>query len=178
MTKTKATSQAKKPRATELKLSHAKTKFDKGEKFETYTLVDGKVIKFNTFFLDGKINDLLNELHEKVVEANEKEIDFFSSDDNFMHFLYFLMIKYFTHFQKEISNDFETQITQMEWLVGSGYYDEIVNEVLPADEADKIMKKFADNAVKGYVLDILEQETKEKAEALVDNKEILSNIKK
>jgi len=121
-------------------------KYAKVNSYETY-VVDvetNSVIKYNPLFDKKKIQALKVELFEKLKYSKEQEINFLENDFEFYNYIYFLTIKYFTHFKDMIADDFETQIIQMEKLVSTGLFELILIDVLPEDEMQKVFDAVLD----------------------------------
>lgn len=147
-----------------LKMADVKKKHKELDTIETYTFDDGRELKFYPFFKVSVIEELIQELAEKINYANEKGIEI---NDTFMlHYINFLCIKYFTHLKNSISEEFEKQIQEMEWLIDTGYYSKIINEVFLAQELHKVMDTVTDINSRAIFFEKLEKDLQHKLEKL------------
>lgn len=125
-----------------LKLSQVKKESSQVNKRELFELENGTAIEYNPVFAYDKIEELFIEYQNGHVFAQKNNLDFFDNQRNIYFYLLFLAIKYFTHFEKELSNDFESQIIEMNHLIKTGYFTKIVDEVFNPKEVNKIIKHF------------------------------------
>lgn len=145
-----------------INLKDIEKQFKQVNTFETYPLndKDNSVIKFNPLFDHQIIEDLKNELFEKIKYSQEKKLGFLESDHEFFNYMYFLIIKYFTHFKDIISDDLETQIIQMEKMVSIGLFELIIKDVLPQEEVQLVFDVILDTIDSVEKLDAIEEQHK------------------
>ena len=96
--------------------------------------IDDYKIVIDKKFKQSKINKIIEELIEKEKYARIKELNF-----NIITMQYLYMIKYFTSVY--ISNQYERQIQELDWLCDQGYFEKILNE-FNQDEINKINQSF------------------------------------
>ena len=147
-----------------LKMTDVKKKYKELDTIETYTFDDGKELKFSPFFKVSVIEELLRELAEKMNYAHEKGIEI--NDAFILHYINFLCIKYFTHLKDSISDEFEKQLQEMEWLIDTGYYAKIINEVFLPQELHKVMDAATDINSRAIFFEKLEKDLQRKLEKL------------
>jgi len=145
-----------------LSLKDIEKQFKRVNTYETYSLNDeaNSVIKFNPQFDSKVIEDLKNELFDKVKFSQENNLGFLVNDHEFFNYMYFLIIKHFTHFKDIISDDLETQIIQMEKMVSIGLFELIIKDVIPQEEVQKVFDMVADTIEAVEKLDAIEQQHK------------------
>jgi len=150
----------------DLKLSNLKKEMKSLEKPETYNLSNGTDLHFNPVFDGNKIQTLLEEYQEKVLYMIEKGIEM--DDKMTIQYVQFLCIKYFTHLKKDIPDTytFEQQLEVMEILMFKGYYEEILNDVLPAKEIQRVFDKLTTFVATGEYLGKLQGEVQTKIQDL------------
>lgn len=147
-----------------LKMTDVKKKYKELDTIETYTFDDGKELKFFPFFKVSVIEELLQELAEKMNYANKINAEI--NDTFVLHYINFLCIKYFTHLKYSISNEFEKQLQEMEWLIDTGYYSKIINEVFLPQELHKVMDAVTDINSRAIFFEKLEKDLQRKLEKL------------
>jgi hypothetical protein len=150
-----------KAKQTNLKLSQVKKQYKEAHKQESYELNDGSNLNFYPIFPHNMIEEMLEHLATQFKYAEEKGIE---TSEKFIHnYTLFLCIKTFTHLSKEISDNFEEQIQQMEWLVDTGYFKEIVEDVFLPKEIQKVFDKMVEVSSKFLFLEKLTQQMQEEA---------------
>lgn len=143
-------------KTTNLKLSSVKKQYKQAHAKENYELADGSNLNFSPIFPHGEIEKMLEHMAAQFKYAEEKGIEI---SEKFMYdYVLFLCIKQFTHLGKEISDVFEEQILQMEWLVDTGYFKEIVEEVFMQKEIQKVFDKTVEISSKFIFLEKLTQQ--------------------
>lgn len=145
-------------------MTDVKKKYKELDTIETYTFDDGKELKFSPFFKVSVIEELLQELAEKMNYANKINAEI--NDTFVLHYINFLCIKYFTHLKDSISNEFEKQLQEMEWLIDTGYYSKIINEVFLPQELHKVMDAVTDINSRAIFFENLEKDLQRKLEKL------------
>ena len=150
----------------DLKLSDLKKERKSLDKLETYNLSNGTDLHFNPVFDGNKIQLLLEEFQEKALYMNEKGIEM--DDKMTIQYVQFLCIKYFTHLKKDIPDEytFEQQLEVMEILMFKGYYEEILNDVLPVKEIQRVFDKMTTFVATGQYLDKIQGEVQTKIQDL------------
>ena len=145
-------------------MSDVKKKYKELNKIEIYTFDDGKELKFYPFFKMSVIEELLKELAQKMNYANEKGIEI--NDTFIFNYINFLCIKYFTHLKDSISDEFEKQLEEMEWLIEEGYYAQIINEAFLPQELYKVIDAVTDMSSRAIFFEKLEKDLQRKLEKL------------
>lgn len=171
---TKST-QPKKPRQKQIKLSHIKSEHKNINKMETHVLDKEKnlVIKYYPIFPENKIEELLKELHEAILYCEENDLEFFKDDDQFYKYLYLLITRKFTSLESEIPSDFPSQVSIMSQMIDIGLIRTLFDEVLDGNEVTEVFAR-VDEMVTNLAK-IAEATQKELAKLdKLENKEILS----
>jgi hypothetical protein len=158
-----------------LKLSQVKKQYKETHKQESYELQDGSNLNFYPTFPHNMIEEMLEHLAAQFKYAEEKGIEL---SEKFIHnYTIFLCIKQFTHLGKEISENFEEQIQQLEWLVDTGYFKEIVEDVFMPIEIEKVFNKMVEVSGKYLFLEKLTQQTYEEVGKLeLKNADIIKQL--
>lgn len=130
-------------------------------KMEQYDLSDEDLIMFYPIFPNRKINELLEELREDLIYAEEKKIELDSSDDFFLNYVYFLCIKHFTSLKEGFSDNLEDKILQLEHLSDTEYFNQIVSEVFMVSELDKVIDSLSQIFAIDKVLEKINEKTQE-----------------
>jgi hypothetical protein len=147
-----------------LKLSTVKKQYKAAHKQESTELNDGSNLNFYPIFPHNMIEEMLEHLAAQFKYAEEKGIEL---SEKFIHqYVLFLCIKQFTHLSKEISDNFEEQIQQMEWLVDTGYFKEIVEDVFIPKEITKVFDKMVEVSGKYLFLEKLTQQMQDTVQGL------------
>lgn len=147
-------------------------------KLEEYELNDEDKIKFYVEFPNRRINEMLKELQEDVQYANENGINGFDNDEFIMEYIFFLCIKYFTSLEKGFSKKLEDKILQMEYLVDTGYYGQIIDEVFMPSEIRKVLDTVAKVFSAGQFLEQVNNVAQEKIQDLeIRHQKYLEEIK-
>ena len=158
-----------------LTLATVKKQYKKSHSKEDYELKDGLNLNFSPIFPHRDIEKLLEHMAEQFKYAEENGIEI--TDKFTMDYTLFLMIRQFTHLGKDISDKFEEQIQQMEWLVDTGYFKEIVEEVFMQSEIQKVFDKAVEVSSKFIFLEKLTTQMQEKVSTLeLQNKDVLSEL--
>lgn len=167
----KKVTQQTKPR--QLSMAKVKRAAISTNKMEVYELNEVDSIRFYPTFPQSKINEMLKEYQEQVRYATEKDI--LLPEDKTLDYIYFLCIKYFTSLEKGVSDKYEDQLLQMEYLIDSGYYLQIVNEVFVKVEIEKVLDSITDLLGAYQLLEQVNTQVNKKAEDFkVKNKDILN----
>jgi hypothetical protein len=158
-----------------LKLATVKKKYKDAHKQESYTLHDDSNLNFSPIFPHSEIEKLLEHMAEQFKNAEEKG---FEISERFTHdYVLFLCIKQFTHLGKEISDKFEEQIQQMEWLVDTGYFKEIVEDVFMQDQIKLVFDKAVELSSKFVWLEKLTEQMQENVKNLeLKNADVISQL--
>lgn len=156
-------------------LSMAKVKREavKTSKMEDYELNSVDKIRHYPIFSQGKINEMLKEYQEQTQYATEQDV--LLPEERALDYIYFLCIKHFTSLKKGISDKYEEQILQMNHLVDSGYYTQIVNEVFMQSEINKVLDSITDVISSFQLLESVNTQINQKTESLkIKNKNMLN----
>lgn len=162
---------------TNLKLASIKKQFKEVHKQESYELADGSNLNFYPIFPHNLIEEMLEHLAAQFKYAEEKGIE---TSEKFIHnYTLFLCIRQFTHLSKEISDNFEEQIQQMEWLVDTGYFKEIVEDVFMPKEISKVFDKMVEVSGKYLFLEKLTKQMQEEVGKLeLKNADVIAQLGK
>jgi hypothetical protein len=158
-----------------LKLSVIKKQDKNYQLKETFEFEDGKILKFFVHFRPSKIEEMLEEMAKQLNYANEKGIEL---EDKFIfNYVHFLCIKYFTDLGKDIADDFETQLKQMEWLVDCKYFKPMVEEMFLKEELQKVWDKMTDVLSRYQLLEKLTIEAQNKLKNLeLKNRDVFEKL--
>lgn len=158
----------------ELKLTEIKKQAKSLDQMETTQLEGDKDLHFYPVFKETIIQELLEELQQNFIYANENNIEL--KESMIYSYTLFLCIKYFTHLKKDIPDTFEEQVEAMQWLVDTGYFKEIVEEVFDKKELNKIWDKITDFLATVQFSDKLASDVQKKfANLQLENREIIEN---
>lgn len=161
-------------KSNELKLSEIKKQAKSLDTMETVQLSNDKDLHFYPVFKETVIQELLEELQQKVLYANENNIEL--KESMIFNYTLLLCIKYFTHLRQDIPDTLEEQIEAMKWLVDTGYFKEIVEEVFLKEEVNKVWDKITDFLATVQFSDKLAVEVQEKMSTLeLENRELIEN---
>ena len=112
---------------------------------ETYVVhsdgVANEVVKYYPIFDQKKIGALIQEIQEKIDYTSKNKINYLQSDYDVLEYTHFLIIKYFSHFKDEISDEFEKQYAQMQALISMGYYELFFNEIFNELQVARVLDK-------------------------------------
>ena len=144
-TKTKSSKKAPaKPRQKNLTLKSVQKQFNQINSLSTHVINEetNEVVKYYKEFDQKKIQSLLVEAYEKLTYVHSNpEIEYFTNDEEFISFISYLTIKYFTHFYDELKDStFEDDISAMDALISTGLYKTILNDVLDGSEVVKVLE--------------------------------------
>lgn len=160
-----------------LKLSQVKKQYKEAHKQESYELQDGSNLNFYPIFPHNLIEETLEHLAAQFKYAEEKGIEL--TEKFIYNYTLFLCIKQFTHLSKEISNNFEEQVQQLEWLVDTGYFKEVVEDVFSPKEISKVFDKMVEVSGKYLFLEKLTQQIQEEVGKLeFKNKDVITELGK
>lgn len=158
-----------------LTMAKVKREAKSTNKMEEYELNDEDIIKFYPVFPYSKIVELAKELGSDMAEAEEQEIEI--DDELFMTYAYFLCIKYFTSLEKGFSDKFADKLSQMEYMIDAGYYQQIIDEVFLPKELGKTIDRISDEISKTRLLDDFAKRTDRKLEELkFKNRDVLESL--
>ncbi|MED4883910.1 hypothetical protein [Bacillus smithii] len=161
-----------KKKSTALKLSDIKRRSKEIKTKDVYTFDDGKTLKYYPVFANTKIDELIEELKEKVEYIEEKGIEI--SDKMFNYYILFLCIKYFTDLEKIIPDTFEEQLALWEELYNSDYFIPFVENAFDSKQISKVFDRIADILSSYYTINKIFMDAQKKFETLqLKNKEIL-----
>lgn len=134
----------KKPRQKNISLKSVQKHHNEINTYSTFTINEdtNEVIKYYKEFDQKKIQALLTEAYEKLTYVHsDDEIEYFTNDEEFISFISYLTIKYFTHFYDELKDStFEDDIAAMNALISTGLYKTILNDILDGNEIVKVLE--------------------------------------
>jgi len=124
----------------DLKLDH----INKQEKYYT-DKENEQYISYFPKFSQTKKDKLFAELSETVSYVKESKLEYFTNDLELIHYLQFLIFKYFTSLFNELeAKSVETNIETYTKLYNSGLLTEFINNVFEKEEIEKVMNQFYD----------------------------------
>lgn len=166
------------PKVKELTLTQNKKVASQLNKMEEYELESVEaVVKFYPEFSYDRIEQLLKELTNslKFIGENEIEID----EDTYMNYIFFLTIKHFTHLKKTIADEFDKQLVQMNELIATGVYKEIMDNVFQPKEIKKVLDSLGDIIGNTMFMQDVEARAQDKLSQLeLQNKDMLNVFSK
>jgi hypothetical protein len=166
---------AKAKQSTNLTMGKIKKAYRKTQEKVNYELKDGLNLTLSPIFAHSEIEKLLEHMSEQFKYAEEKGIEI--SEKFTMDYILFLCIKQFTHLGKEISDNFEEQYQQMEWLVDTGYFKEIVEDVFMQEEIKKVFDKAVELSSKFAFLEKLTEQMQENVRNIqLKNADVISQL--
>lgn len=161
-------------KSNDLKLTEVKKTAKSLDQKETIELSNGKDLHFYPIFKETIIQELLQELQEKMIYTKENNIDL--KESTIYNYTLFLPIKYFTHLRKDIPDAFEGQVEAMKWLIDTGLFKEIVEEVFDKNEINKVWDGITDFLAATQFSDKLGEDIVEKFRTLeLENRDIIEN---
>jgi hypothetical protein len=164
-----------KPKQNNLTMNKIKREYKQTHETLNYELRNGMNLTFSPIFPHSTIEELLQHMGNQFKYAEEKGIEI--SEKFTFDYVLFLCIKYFTHLSKDISNVFEEQLSQMEWLVDTGYFKEICEEVFDQKEIQKVFDKAVDISSKFLFLEKLTKQMQQNVQELeIKNAETIASL--
>lgn len=164
-------------KSTDIKLTEIKKNHKKYSVTEQYEFEDGKTLTFHPYFQPSKIEDLITEMQNQLLKAQELEIEF--SEKMIHDYTLFLAIKYFTHLGKDISDDLTVQLDEMEWIVDHKYFKPIIEEAFLPQEIMKVWDKMTDILSRSQLFEKLGEEAQKKFESLeLKNRDVFEKLAK
>lgn len=127
---------------------------------EVITLSDGFEVEFNPLFASDRIDKLI-ETSGQILNSKEKEGQPFielikSSDEKFMIFLHFLIVREFTHLGEQMKDTSPSKLfPYFEALITTGYLTELVEEAFAYEEVQKVIKRVAEISALGQSMNEL-----------------------
>jgi hypothetical protein len=158
-----------------LTLTKVKKQYKKTQEKVNYELKDGNNLTLSPLFAHSEIEKLLLHMSEQFKYAEVKGIEI---NEKFTYdYVLFLCIKQFTHLGKEISEKFEEQILQMEWLVDTGYFKEIVEDVFMQDQIQVVFDKAVEISSKFIFLEKLTEQMQSSVKNLeLKNRDVIEQL--
>lgn len=139
----------------------------------TATIKDDMQFKYRPVFSETKKQNVFKNLESFIKGANGKpEYEAIMSDDNFIYFLYLLIVIEFTDIVEETKLGNEEMVSVYYQLVNSGLFDSIVTE-LPKQEMASVIEKFFKLLENSY--DLLKLEKKDQQEIANMREEVAPN---
>ena len=139
---------AQKKKNTELTLASVKKQAKKAHEQESYELENGSTIKFYVTFPDLRIENMYEELQKHYIEMKRKNIDL--SDKMNLYFINLMMIKYFTHFEKDMPDELlgvGTKAGLLDYLnhfADTGLMKTIMDDIFLPEQVKKVYGKMTD----------------------------------
>lgn len=129
-------------------LNHILQEAERYKETEITTVGDGFDVEFYPLFSSDKVDNLIKTAGE-IVNSDEKEGQPFielieSSDEDYMLFIHFLMVKEFTHLGEDMKDKKPSELfAYYEALIKTGYLTELVEDVFLPDQVRKVIKRVA-----------------------------------
>jgi len=165
----------------DLKLSKVKSLAKKAHTKEKYELEDGSTITFYPVFPDLLIEEMLEELQAHMKVLNEKEINL--SEKMNLYLINIMVIKYFTHFKKDMPNAIlgeDNEAGLLDWLnhfADTGLMKIIMEEVFLKDQVIKVFDKITEFIGSTMFLEELGEKTQEHVQRLkLQNADVFSKL--
>jgi hypothetical protein len=166
----------KKPRAKTIGLKAIEKQYKDINKMESFTLDEEQnlQIKYYAVFPESKIQELLVEANNSLTYVSENELDFFNDNEEFIKYIYFLIIRKFTSLESEIpENDFPAHVNIMNQIIDVGLFNKIFDEILDQSEVFRIVERLQQFVEMTARISEMTQKELEKAERLIKNKEVV-----
>ncbi|WP_413381236.1 hypothetical protein [Alkalihalobacillus sp. 1P02AB] len=161
----------KKSKLTMTSINNAAKKLNKKEEVE---LSNGSVLEFSPKFKETDIQELMKELQQKILYANDKNITL--EADFIPQYVMFLCVKYFTHLKTSVPDEFEKQIIFMDNLINSGFYKEIIEVAFDPSELEKVWGSMSEVVAQAKVQDdFMKQAERKFTELKIANQELINN---
>lgn len=166
----------KAPRKKPISVKQLEKQAKKLNEYSTFTIdpEQNLVIKYYEKFDDIKIQALLEEAYQNLTYVQQNELDFFTSDDQFLQYIYFLIAVRFTHLENEVTHDIESQIPIMRNMISTGLFNVIFEDVLDGNEVMKVIDRLEKMQEAVNKILHLEDEHRKKVLENVQNPEILN----
>jgi hypothetical protein len=140
-------------------------------------------ISFQPVFDDVKIEEMLSEFGQLLIEAEEKEIEI--SQDMEVYLVQMLIVKYFTHFKKDIPNKLLGEgksfgmLDALEHFRKTGLLSECYNNMFMPEQVRKVFDKLTDLSARGlFALDLNEEAIKKYSNLKLKNQDIFDQLNK
>lgn len=141
-------------------LKHVLELAEKYKDTEIITLKDGFEVEFNPLFATDKIDNLIT-ISGEILISKEKEGQPFielikSSEQNFITFLHFLMIREFTHLGEQMKDTAPSKLfPYFEALITTGYLTELVEDAFSYEEVKKVIDRVGEVSALGQSMNDL-----------------------
>ncbi|RKJ67870.1 hypothetical protein D7X33_24690 [Butyricicoccus sp. 1XD8-22] len=165
-----------KPRKKELTLNDIKKQVAKMNTLSEYVLdkESNTVLTYYEVFDEKKIRQLLLELNDHYKYTTENNIDFFEHDGIVIHYLQFLIVKYFTKLHENLGSNFEENKEAYDYLDSSGLIWLFNEKIFDVEQLGKVYERFYERIdIVDKVIE-LPDDMKEKLTKL-QNKDIIFN---
>lgn len=153
-----------KPRQKNLSLKQIQQKMKDINTLSTFVYDEesNTVIKYYEKFSPQRIEAVLKECHDKLLYCEEHEISYFKKDTNFLHYVYFLLIKHMSNIGKDISDKFEDQLVQFDAIVTSGLFELFFTEIYDLSEVQLVVERLQSFMALSAKIAELDEATREK----------------
>lgn len=131
-------------------------------------------IEYNKVFAKDTRDDLIKELVETVEYCNQNNINYLKLDIQIKQYTHFLMIKYFSSFDKMFRDkDFNYHIQVMNNMYKTGLYDLFFHDIFNKDEVQQVIDHLdlIESMLKNYVSQV--ENEKSKLQESVSNQALL-----
>lgn len=130
------------PEIKNLSISKIEEQANRANQMEYFDLNETERIGYYPIFSQSKIDEMLQELSHAMDQATA--MDFTMSDELTMNHVLFLTIKHFTHLKDELSSNLGEQLQQLDWLIDTGLFTKIINDIFLPTELAKIVDSLGD----------------------------------
>ncbi|TCJ01086.1 hypothetical protein [Cytobacillus praedii] len=160
---------------TDIKFSTMKQKAKEVNLMEQYAFDDDTTLSFYPIFPPTLIEEMISNISTVLT----KEGDELQLSEDMMHkFIIFHCIRKFTHLSKQLKAEtFSGQLTEMEAIIDSGYFEKIVDEVFLSKEIHKVFDAMTKISSNYMFLEKMTQKMHDEVSKLeLKNKHIFENL--
>lgn len=162
-------------KSTLLKLSDVKKSVKEKSKQEEYTLNNGSTFKFQPFFFEPDIEELLLDFQQLLQEATEKGIEI--SDLLHYHLIHLMCIKHFSHLKSQIKGGILEHIEVLDFLRKEGIYKEVMDDVFIPKEVNKVKEYISEVIGTSQAMTSMLEKAQQKAQELeLKNRDVIEQL--
>ncbi|MDT0160270.1 hypothetical protein [Bacillus sp. AG4(2022)] len=160
---------------TDIKFSQIKKKAKEINETEVFEFETGETLTFHPVFPPQMIEKMLEEM-ASMMKSKPEELEL---NENMTHkYVLFMCIKHFTHLKNQLkASTLIGQLNEIESLVDSGYFEQIIEEVFLPQEIQKVfdqLSKFGSNYL--FLEKMNQKMINEVANLELKNKELLAGF--
>ncbi|MFO1442798.1 hypothetical protein KDN24_06165 [Bacillus sp. Bva_UNVM-123] len=159
---------------TDIKFSEIKKIAKETKQTEQYEFEDGATITFYPTFPPTLIEEMIKEI-STVLSQEGDELQL--SEEMKHKFILFHCIKKFTHLSKQLkANSFAGQLSEMEDVIDSGYFEKIIDEVFLQTEIYKVFDAMSKISSNYLFLEKMTKKMHDEVEKLeLKNRDVIEN---